>query len=222
MKNIFIISILLFAGKNSFSQEAPAPSASGKKMDVGVTLGYGLPMGGDFGKYYSGALLYDLSLGYKINSGFGVSVGGEYGKFALKNTSSYIADKQDQIVADQYAPPYTELVGGGIRVIAVHAEAKKIFMPEAKTKFSVMAGPSLSFLEKSPVDGTDSTGTYQILRHYVHEKPFGVNVGGGIEHEFSQSFSVMLAVRYKMLLTSQVQDKMMGIVAIQLGCAVKF
>jgi hypothetical protein len=195
-------------------------TSSGNKIEIGLNMGYGMPLaGGDFGKYYGGTGMYDFSLGYKIHSSYSVTLGAGYSLFPLSKLNNYVADKSDRLLVD--APPYTDLVGGNIRFIGFDAELKKTFNINSKTEIGALAGPSFYFLEKSPIDASDSDGTYQILEHYVHEKPFGVNVGGQVNYSLSKAIALDFSLKYKMMFTSFVTDKSIGILAFQVGCVFK-
>jgi hypothetical protein len=195
-------------------------TTSANKVEIGLNIGYGMPLAaGDFGKYYGGSGMYDLSLEYKINSSYSVCLGSAYSNFALSKLNNYVSDKGSRLLVN--SPSYTDLVGGGIRVIAIYAELKKTFNINSKTQVGAMAAPDFYFLEKSPVDATDADGTYQILEHYVHEKPFGVNIGGQVNYSLSKTIALDFSIKYKMMFTSFVTDKSIGILALQVGCVFK-
>lgn len=230
MKNISIIFILfsslvypfgVLRVEDSFAQEAD--SHTHKKFEIGLCGGYDLPLhGGNFTKYYNGMLMGELMLGYNINPSYSIHLDFNYGNFMLKNISQYVTDIKDGVVADVYAPPYTDLVGGGIQVIGFNASVLKIFNPDAKLQFGAFAGPSFALLEKSLVDGTDSTDTYQILEHYVHDKPFGINLGARANYHLSSSFMLHAVIKYNGYFTSQVVDKAIGTLAVHVGVAMMF
>lgn len=213
-----IIFFLFFCVQHGIAQKDTTSAKN--KIEIGLNIGYGMPLAaGDFGKYYGGSAMYDLSLGYKINSSYSISLGAGYSMFPLSKLNNYVANKSNRLLVN--APPYTDLVGGSIQAIAINAELKKIFNLNSKIKIDAMAGPSFYFLEKSPVDATDATGTYQILEHYIHEKPFGLNVGGQIDYSLNKSIAFDFSMRYKMMFTSFVTDKTIGIIALQVGCVFK-
>ena len=219
MKKIHIIITLLFAVQLCMAQKDT--TSTGNKIEIGLNLGYGMPLaGGDFGKYYTGSGIYDLSLDYKINSAFSLGLGLGYSMFQLSKLNNYVADKADRLIVN--SPPYSDLVGGSIRVIAIDLDLKKTFKVNSKTRIDVFAGPGFSFLEKSPVDGTDSDGTYQILEHYVHEKPIGLNLGSDINYSLCNYFALDFSLKYKMMFTSFVNEKPLGILALQVGGILKF
>ncbi len=217
MKKIFLIAALFFCGQILFAQKDSAY----KKIEVALHLGYDIPMGGEFGKYYSGMLMPELSFGYAINHSWSVHAGGGYGVFMLGKLDNYIADKQEKLIVN--APPYTEQTGGGIQTIALNLDVKKTFCNCSKKISSfAMAGINFAFLEKAPVDATDSTGTYQILEHYVHEKPFGINMGAGADYHLNKTIMLHAMLRYTMYFTQYVSDKPMGILAPHIGIAFMF
>lgn len=195
----------------SFAQK----DATEKMLEIGFHAGYDLPLGsGDFAKYYGGAIMPELSFGYEINRDYTVSLGAGYGMYPLTDLDRYISDKQYKLLID--APPYSEQTGGSIRTISFNTDIRKTFHCCPKLTPFAFIGPGFALLEKAPVDATDSTGTYEILEHYVHEKPFGVNLGGGIEHPLGSSVMIHFMLRYSMYFTSQVADNPMGILAARL------
>jgi hypothetical protein len=174
---------------------------------------------GDFAKYYSAAVFPSLSVGYRFNPKYVLSLAADYGRFSIQNLAGFVYDKQYKLLVN--APPYTDLVGGGIQLFGFHADLQRSFALGTKFSLNAIAGLSLSFLEKSPVDGTDATGTYQILEHYVHEKPFGLKIGTSIQYVLAPSVSVQALLNYNALFTSYVTDKQMGYLCTGLGFVFK-
>ena len=72
--NFQIVILILITSQFCFAQKDT--SSHGSKIEIGLNIGYAMPLaGGDFGKYYGGTAMYDFSIGYKINSSYSVHIG---------------------------------------------------------------------------------------------------------------------------------------------------
>jgi hypothetical protein len=187
-----------------------------KKIEIGVSCGYGIPAsGGDFGRYYKGSVLPELTAGYCFNYLYAVQIGANYSLFSVKSLDQDVSNNQYRMLVNN--PPYTDLVGGGIRTIGIFARAKRTFVLNPKLNFNLLAGPCFVFLEKSPVDATDGDGVYQILEHYIHEKTFGLNAGLSLAYKANETILFQASLDYNLYLTSFVTDQSMGLLSPKIG-----
>jgi hypothetical protein len=213
-KKTFFIALFALFGFHFFAQK------DSSKIQICIHGGYDLPLSGtDFTKYYSGNGSLGLNLAYKIHGDYSIYLRADYCKFKLNKLNDYVADRQSRLLVN--AAPYTDLIGGSIQTINFEAGIKKFFALNSKIKASALLGASFSLLEKRPVDGTDSTATYQILEHYVNETAVGINIGFGLDYSINRNISIAALVKYRMLFDTYVTDKYMGILSSHIGLIFK-
>lgn len=225
MNKIFIASLLLFV--LAFPSCSTAQTGSTNVSDTTAKSGLSINGGyliavsdAKFTSHYNSSPAIALAYDYRFHTRFSAGFTAGYSKMKIVDRETYALTFP--VLGSNAGLPYKELVGSDLRIIYLEANIKTNMKTIKGWQPYGLLGVTYAFLETNPLDGFDKKGNYQIIRNYVNENTFGINVGIGVNFRLDKQLSLFGQVKYTSIFTSNINKNAVGLLNTGFGLIIHF